>query len=152
MRLRFPTFLAALLLLSTAAGGAGGTEIQIFDAWARPTPPGAQVGAVYFAVKNRGGQDDQLLSVASAVAASVQIHETQTVKGVMQMRPVTSVNCPAGSTVTVAPGGLHVMLLGLKQPLAAGSRFDLALRFRNAGSLTLQVPVQNGPTGAGKDQ
>jgi copper(I)-binding protein len=63
----------------------------------------------------------------------------------MQMRQVLSVACPAGATVKIQPGGLHIMLLGLKQPLVEGARLDLTLRFRDAGSLSLQVPVQNGP-------
>ena len=79
------------------------------------------------------------------MAASVQIHESRLVQGVMQMREAPSVACPAGSLVKVEPGGLHVMLVGLKQPLTAGMRFDLRLRFRDAGSLLIRVPVQNGP-------
>lgn len=138
-------FTAALpLLLAALPLWGGAADIQIADAWARPTPPTAQVGAVYFSVSNRGPKQDTLLSVSSTVAGSVEIHETQTIKGVMQMRPVVSVSCPAGATVKVEPGGLHVMLLGLKQPLIEGTRMELTLRFRDAGLLTIQVPVQNG--------
>jgi periplasmic copper chaperone A len=85
------------------------------------------------------------VAVSSSVAASLEIHQTQTEKRMMQMRQVASVSCPAGGTVKIEPGGLHVMLLGLKQPLMEGSRVDLTLRFRDAGVLTIQVPIQNGP-------
>jgi periplasmic copper chaperone A len=60
------------------------------------------------------------------------------------MRQVSAVSCPAGATVKVEPGGLHVMLLGLKHPLIEGTRFELTLRFRDAGAVVLQVPVRNG--------
>jgi periplasmic copper chaperone A len=145
MRLISLNFIAALLLLAALPQWAGAADIQISGAWARPTPPTAQVGAVYFSVSNRGSKQDELLAVSSTAAGSVEIHETQESQGVMQMRPVASVVCPPGATVIVEPGGLHVMLLGLKQPLIEGTQMDLTLRFRDAGVLTIQVPVQNGP-------
>jgi copper(I)-binding protein len=144
MRLKDLTFTAVLMLLCAAPQWAGAADLEVTQAWARPTPPAAQVGAVYLSITNRGKQEDQLLSLSTAVAGSVEIHETQTVNGVMQMRPVASVICPAGATVKVEPGGLHVMLLGLKQPLIEGDRFDLTLRFRDAGPLLVHVPVQSG--------
>jgi periplasmic copper chaperone A len=133
------------LLLAALPQWAGAADIQISQAWARPTPPTAQVAAVYFSVSNHGTTEDRLLAVSSTAAGSVEIHETQLIKGVMQMRPVASVDCPPGATVKVEPGGLHVMLLALKQPLIEGTRMDLTLRFRDAGVLTIQVPVRNGP-------
>jgi periplasmic copper chaperone A len=136
--------LLGVLPLPVSAADLQVTALQVTGVWARPTPPGAKVGAVYFAISNRGVKEDVLLGVSSEVAASVQIHESRLVQGVMQMREVASVACPAGATVKVEPGGLHVMLLGLKQPLTAGMRFDLSLRFRDAGSLLIRVAVQNG--------
>ena len=145
--MRFSAFIyAAVLVLSAALPqSAVAADIQVSQAWARPTPPGAAVGAVYFWVKNAGVKEDRLLAVSSSVAAGVEIHETQTVKGMMQMRQVASVSCPAGATVKIEPGGMHVMLLGLKQPLMAGSKLDLTLHFRDAGLLSIQVPIQEGP-------
>lgn len=119
-------------------------DLQITDALARPTPPSAKVGVVYFSLTNRGDRDDQLLALSTPVADSVEMHETQTVKGVMQMRQVTRVECPAGATVKAQAGGLHIMLLGLKHPLVDGERFELLLRFRDAGSLRVPVVVQQG--------
>jgi len=99
------------------------------------------VGAIYFSVKNTGSAADRLLSVSTPVAAKVELHESQLENGVMKMRAVTSVECPAGATVKATPGGLHVMLLGLAAPLAAGSDLNVSLHFRDAGVLTLKVPV-----------
>ena len=65
-----------------------------------------------------------MLSLSTAVADSVEMHQTQTVKGVMQMRQVTLVSCPAGATVKAQAGGLHIMLLGLKRPWWTGSSLN----------------------------
>jgi periplasmic copper chaperone A len=145
VRIRDLRFNCVLLLSSVFAQSlwAAAPGIEISGAWARATPPTAQVGAVYFAMTNHGSKLDQLLAASTDVAAKVEIHDSRTVNGVMQMRQVTVVNCPAGATVKVEPGGLHVMLLGLKHPLSAGSFIDLTLRFRDAGSLAVHVPVQN---------
>jgi len=62
---------------------------------------------------------------------------------VIEMRELPSVPCPAGATVNSEPGGLHVMLVGLNRPLMAGTTFPVTLRFRDAGVLTLQIPVAN---------
>jgi len=113
----------------------------IVEVRARATPPGISVGAIYFSVKNAGSTADRLLSVSTPVAGKVELHESRLVNGVMEMRKVTSVECPAGAIVKATPGGLHVMLLGLAAPLAAGSDFDVSLHFRDAGILTLKVPV-----------
>jgi periplasmic copper chaperone A len=64
------------------------------------------------------------------------------VKGVVEMRPVVAVDCPPGVTVKSEPGALHVMLMGLTRPLVTGTVFALTLQFRDAGALTVQVPVE----------
>lgn len=140
---------AALLCLWCMAHGAEGDAKTaesrignlIVEVRARATPPGISVGAIYFSVKNAGSTADRLLSVSTPVAGKVELHESRLVNGVMEMRKVTSVECPAGAIVKATPGGLHVMLLGLAAPLAAGSDFDVSLHFRDAGILTLKVPV-----------
>jgi copper(I)-binding protein len=116
-------------------------NLVITEARARPTPPGISVGAVYFSITNAGSTADRLLSVSTPRAAKVELHESRTEHGVVEMRAVTSVECPPGKTVRAAPGGLHVMLLGLAAPLAAGTELNVSLQFRDAGVLTLKVPV-----------
>jgi len=90
---------------------------------------------------NAGRKTDRLIAISSPIARQVQMHESRTVQGIVQMRPVTSVECLPGATVKSEPGGLHVMLLDLTQPLVAGMKFPLVLRFRDAGALTIQVLV-----------
>jgi copper(I)-binding protein len=85
------------------------------------------------------------LAISSPIARQAEIHESRVVNGTVEMRPVESIECPPGATVRIEPGGLHVMLLGLTHPLAAGTTFPLLLRFRDAGSLTVQVVVADKP-------
>jgi copper(I)-binding protein len=115
--------------------------MRVAQPWSRPTPPGATVGAVYFSVTNVGSKADRLIAISTPIAGKVQMHESRQVQGVVQMRAVTSIECLPGQTVKSQPGGLHVMLLDLTQPLAAGAQFPLLLQFRDAGTLTVQVQV-----------
>jgi periplasmic copper chaperone A len=116
-------------------------NLIISDARARPTPPAISVGAVYFSITNTGSTADRLLSVSTPVATKVELHESRSAQGVVEMREVAAVECPPGKTVKATPGGLHVMLLGLAAPLVAGSEFVVSLQFRDAGVVTLKVPV-----------
>jgi copper(I)-binding protein len=130
----------ALLLQWPAAAADNG--LRVAAAWARPTPPGSSVGAVYLSIINRGAAPDRLLALESPIAAKVEIHQSASVAGMVQMRAVSFVDCPAGATVKIEPGGLHIMLLGLKGALVAGSSFPLTLQFRDAGRVALQVSVE----------
>jgi copper(I)-binding protein len=116
-------------------------NLVVAQPWSPPTPPVAGVGAVYFSVTNSGPKADLLLSVTTPIAREVEIHESRTVQGSIQMRAVASVDCPPGVTVKISPGGLHVMLLGLNHPLVAGTTFPASLHFRDAGVVTVQVLV-----------
>jgi copper(I)-binding protein len=116
-------------------------NLIISEARARPTPPGMSVGVVYFSITNLGLTADRLLSVSTPVASKVEFHESRSVQGVLEMRAVTAVECPPGATVKATPGGLHVMLLGLAGPLAAGTDITVSLHFRDAGVVTLKVAV-----------
>jgi periplasmic copper chaperone A len=116
-------------------------DLVVSDVRSSPTPPVASVGAVYFSIANAGLKADRLMAISSPIAGKAEIHESRLVNGSIEMRPVAWVECPPGATVKIEPGGLHVMLLGLTRPLAAGMQFPLMLRFRDAGSLTVQVVV-----------
>jgi copper(I)-binding protein len=109
------------------------------------------VGAVYFEVVN-GGAADTLVRIESPVAKSIEMHETRMQGDTMQMRQVNAVHIPAKGRVRFESGGLHVMLVDLKQPLKEGDRFPLRLVFRVAGTVDKQVVVQSltasGPPGS----
>lgn len=138
---------AALLAWSPAAfadhqeAKAGG--IAVSQPWARATAPGAPAGAAYLTVTNSGSQPDRLVAASTPVATMAELHTHIHDNGVMRMRPVDAIDVPAGGTVALKPGGLHVMLMGLTRPLAQGSTFDVTLTFEKAGKVTVPVAVQS---------
>jgi copper(I)-binding protein len=125
------------------------SEPVVKDAWARATPGGAQTGAAYVTIVSR--TDDRLTAVASPVAKTVQLHTMSMDGGIMRMRPVAAIDIPAGEAVTLRPGGFHIMLEGLKQPLHEGQSFLLTLSFEKAGdrqvTVIVEKPGSKGPAG-----
>jgi len=102
---------------------------------------GSQRTAMYFSVTNRGESADELLSVSTPTAGRAEIHRTYADGGMMRMEEVSSLPVAAGETVSLAPGGVHVMLLDLKQPLWSGDRIDATLRFRSMGEVAIRADV-----------
>lgn len=145
---------AALVLAAVCWAGAVQAQalVDVKDAWARATVPGQQGSGAFMTLT--AAQDAVLLGGSSPAAGVVEIHEMVLQDDVMRMRPIASLPLPAGQAVTLKPGGLHVMLMELKAPLAAGSELPLTLRLRDGAgvesSLELQVPVRalNAPRGA----
>lgn len=136
---------AATLLLSTAGALAHGYKagtVEIDHPWSRATAPSAPNGAAYFVLNNAGKEEDRLTSASSPVAEKAELHTHIADNGVMKMRPVTAIEVVPGSPTPLAPGGLHIMLLGLKQPLVKGKAFPLTLVFEKGGPVTVQVEVQ----------
>ncbi len=134
------------------AGDARLGSIAITGAWARATPAAAQAGGAFVTIVNEGKADDQLVSASSDVARQVQLHSHVMEGDIMRMREVAAIPIPAGQTVALAPGGLHIMLIGLVHPLLQGSSFPLTLVFKQAGAVTVTVDVGSigaaGPVGA----
>lgn len=135
--------LAAALVVATLtfAPGLAADAPTVHDAWARATPPGAGVGAVYMTVEG-GARADRLVGATTARAAMTEIHEVTELDGVSRMRPVTGVAIPAHGKVEFAPQGLHLMLMGLEQALVAGERFEVELRFEHADVVRAEVEVR----------
>ena len=114
--------------------------------WARPSLGASPNGVVYMIITNKGDVADKLLTVGGNVAEKVELHTTLMDGDVMRMRPVPDgVEILPGQTVEIAPGGLHVMLMGLSAPLKEGDRFSLALMFERAGSVNVDVHVESKP-------
>lgn len=135
------------------AGSPATGTLTVTGAWARATPPGLTVGGAYFTLVNHGTQPDTLVSISTPVAATAALHRTALENGLSTMRAAGQLTIAPGATLKAEPGGLHVMLMGLKSPLVAGSRVPLTLTFRLAGAITVQVDVQplnsGSPTGNG---
>ena len=145
--MRYLLLFISFLLLSPAWAGEG-LDVQ---GWARATATKARNGAAYIAIKNSSGSGDRLLSGKSLVANSAALHNHVMDNGVMKMRPVGSLNIPAYGTVIMKPGGLHVMLMGLKSPLAKGGSLLLTLTFEKAGDMTVQIKIMGmGAKGVGE--
>ena len=100
--------------------------------------------AGYGSITNRGPRADRLIGAASAAASKVSIHESRSAGGVMSMRTLSDLAIPAGATVTFAPGGLHLMLEGLKRPLNPGARVAITLTFAKAGVVRSELVVRSG--------
>ena len=128
--------LSALLLALVAMPVVA--DVSITNAWVRGTVPG-QSGTGAF-MQLRSTTDAVLVGVASPAAKVVELHEMAQVGGVMRMRAVDKLPLPAGTLVELAPGGYHVMLMGLAQPLKEGDRVPVTLTFVDKnGRKTTQV-------------
>jgi copper(I)-binding protein len=149
----------ALLATLFAATPAPAEEVKAGDlvitqAWSRATPGGAKVGGGYLTIENKGSVPDRLIGGSAAVADKIQVHEMATNNGVMTMRPLDKgLVIEPGTTVKLAPGGYHLMLLDLKSPLKQGDKLPVTLEFEKAGKVSLSLDVQGigaqGPAGAG---
>jgi len=144
--MRIPT--SSLVLVIALGGGASAGEhtpgdLSIAGPWSFELPPVSPNGAAYFRIENRGQASDRLVSAHSPVADRAEFHTHEMDGGVMKMHRVDSVEVPAQGEVAFKPGGLHVMLLGLKKPLVAGERFPLALGFEEAGTIEVSVEIKS---------
>ncbi len=134
-------FALLLALPGLAAAGSPDGGLTVSQAWARASAGMTANGAVFLTIANHGTAADRLVGVSSPVCDSAQLHTHLMTNGVMRMRPVDGIDVPAGGTVELKPGGLHVMLLGLKAPLTMGESFPLTLNFAKAGAVTAEVKV-----------
>jgi copper(I)-binding protein len=151
-RTRARAVLASSAFASLAACGAGtgdeGRSISISDAWALAAAAGQPNGAVYFTITSVSDDVLERAAVSEVVADHAELHEAvTTATGAMGMQEMRSgVPLPPGTAVTFAPGGMHVMLVDLTQPLVVGETFDIVLEFADADPITLPVAVvESGP-------
>ncbi len=110
------------------------TSISIEHPWARATPAGARTGAAYVTLVNHGATADRLIRASTPVAEKVQVHQEIDDNGVMKMRELPVVDIGPGAALTFKPGGTHMMIIGLKQPLKKGQTFLLTLESK-AGAM-----------------
>jgi copper(I)-binding protein len=141
MRL-MPAALAAVSL-ALAAGAADAASIKVENAWIAAPPPGATTAAGYLTITNSGPTSDRFTGVATEAAASAEIHHMSTAGGVMRMRQVKGgVPIGAGATLRLSPNGYHLMLVGLKHPLAAGQHVKATLQFERASPVSVDFAVR----------
>lgn len=116
--------------------------IGISAPWARATAGMARNGGAFMTLTNTGKTDDTLLSAESDVAEKVELHTHIHEGDIMKMRQVESIPLPAGATVEMKPGSLHVMFVNLKEPLKQDDDIAVTLRFEKAGEVVLHVKVE----------
>lgn len=136
-------------------------SLTVGHPWSRATPEKARAAGAYLTIVNRGGEADRLIAVASPAADRASVHTMAMENGVMQMRPLSGgLPIGPGETVTLAPGGLHLMLNGLKAPLRQGETLPLTLTFERAGTVEVEAAIEamgghgaaKGGHGEGKQQ
>jgi periplasmic copper chaperone A len=135
-------FLASLSVGYAVAADYHLGSLQISQPWARATPKGADSGAAYMTVMNTGAKPERLSCVSSDAADKCQIHQMSMDNGIMKMREIEGgVEIKPGETVTFAPGGYHVMLVGLKAPLVQGKIVAATLKIDSGATAQVEFPV-----------
>jgi periplasmic copper chaperone A len=136
-------FLALVLGPAALAHGYKAGSLAIHHPWTRATPAGARVAGGYLVIENRGSEPDRLLGGASEAGTAVEVHEMSEADGIMRMRALPEgIVIPAGGTVEFKPGGLHLMITGLKRQLAEGEMVKATLSFEKAGRIDVELEVQ----------
>ncbi|MDH5750480.1 MAG: copper chaperone PCu(A)C [Rhodospirillales bacterium] len=117
-------------------------NLTVSDPWARASAGKARNGAAYFTVTNTGDKPDRLISAASKAAAKVELHSVGMKDGVMMMHSVKGIEVAPGEPAVLKPGGLHVMLMGLTEPLKENATLHLTLTFEKSGTLDIMAPIK----------
>jgi len=125
------------------------SELAVSQAWSRAMPPSAPTGAVYFVLENRGQQPQRLIGAQTSRAEKTELHTHVQQGDMMKMQQVEAVDVPAGGKVEFKPGGNHLMMFGLKQPLVAGESFPVTLQFEDGGEITTEVSIEVDAPAAG---
>jgi copper(I)-binding protein len=143
--------LVLILGLGSVSVAADSGGVVIKQAWARATAGSASTGVVYLTLEAKPQANDRLLAVATPAADEAELHIAFTENGVAKMRPVSAVDVNDGAPIVMKPGGLHIMLMGLKAPLKEGQSFPLTLTFEKAGAVETSVAVRGAGAGAPGD-
>lgn len=142
------TLAGATAALALLASSAMAHEFKLGDLvinhpWTRATPPNAPAAGGFLKVHNGGAADDKLISASSPAAARVELHEMAVVDSIMKMREVEGgIALPAGQDTELKPGGLHIMLMDLKQPFTEGESIPMTLTFEKAGKVDVTLKVE----------
>lgn len=140
MIIKMTRYLIAIALLAASCVVQAAEPVSISRAWARATAPGQNAGAAYLELKS--AQDLTLTGVESPMAESVEIHRMSMNDGVMEMRMLETLALPAGQTVKLEPGGFHLMLFDLKNPLKVGGRVPMTLSFKDKSGKTMSMKIE----------
>lgn len=135
----------ALTLAANSWLAAAQSDIQIENAWVREAPPSARMLAAYMTLKNSAAQDQVLVEVQSPAFNHVMLHKSEVIDGVARMIHLDEVVIPAGGSVQLEPGGLHLMMPAPETRLSAGDRVPLVLMFADGNQIEVQAEVRKRP-------
>jgi len=141
-------FALALVAGAALAQSYAVKDLVIEHPYARATPPGAKAGGAFLTIRNKGSTADRLVDASTPAAKFVEIHEMWMDAGVMKMRAIPGIDIKPGAKAELKPGGFHIMLLDLKQPLQSGDRIPMTLVFEKAGKVEVSVAVEGMTAGA----
>jgi|APDOM4702015118_1054815.scaffolds.fasta_scaffold260008_1 copper(I)-binding protein len=133
-------YVGASLMLLNSCSGTG--EIEVHQAWVRPTPQGENA-AVYFTIHNHSRLDDEFTGATATIVDVIEIHKSTMEADVMNMDRIDSVPIAAGEEIIFTPGGLHLMLVNIKQEFTLGSHIGLILHFRDRDDIVVEVQIEN---------
>ncbi len=137
------TLMAATVLATLPLQAAEQGALRITEAWTRPMPAVGSTAAGYLRIENHGAEDDRLVAVRGDLAARLELHQIIDDNGVARMRPLDDgLLIPAGGEARLAPGGAHLMLYELREPLQPGQRLPLKLEFARAGVVAVSLHVE----------
>lgn len=137
--MHFRSQVFALFTFALLAPGLALAQVTIDMPWARATAPQALAGGAFMTITS--AKADRVTKAESPVASTVELHQTVEEAGVMRMKPVPALVLVPGKSVTLKPGGYHVMLIGLKAPLKQGESFPLTFHFANSPPVTVEVKI-----------
>jgi periplasmic copper chaperone A len=151
--LAFAALFFSMCATSASAEDVKAGDLVISQGWTRATPGGAKIGGGFLTIENKGSAPDRLIGASSDAAGKIEVHEMAMNDGVMKMRPLDNgLAIEPGKTVKLAPGGYHLMMMDLKNPLKQGDKMPISLQFEKAGKVAVTLDVQGvgaqGPTGA----
>jgi copper(I)-binding protein len=135
----------ALTLAANSWLAAAQPDIQIENAWVREAPPSARMLAAYMTLKNSADQDKVLVEVQSPAFSHVMLHKSEVIDGMARMIHLDEVVIPAGGSVQLEPGGLHLMMPAPETRLSAGDRVPLVLMFADGNRIEVQAEVRKRP-------
>jgi periplasmic copper chaperone A len=149
----FAALIAGAFTTTSRAEDMKAGDLVITQAWTRATPGGAKTGGGFLTIENKGTAPDKLVGASADGAGKIEVHEMAMNDGVMKMRPVEGgLTIDPGKTVKLAPGGYHLMMMDLKNPLKQGDKVPVTLEFEKAGKVAVTLDVQGvgaqGPGGS----
>ena len=138
---------AVLTTLNPVMAGTGADDVAAVDPYVRAIPPVVPNSGAFLTLQNTGDVEHRLVAASSPAAETVELHAHINDNGMMRMRRVDGIDIPAKGTTQLRPGGLHIMLLGLKAPLRVGDEITFELRFADGSAAQISAPVRKITTG-----